>query len=147
MRNTTARGNITVGGNSLVVGGLIGQATKNTGNALQDIADSYYEGGLIRVDGAGAQDCSVGGLFGKTGNYYSLPGPEIVNCWSRAAGITVSKTGTGAINLGGFAGQVYGSRIENCFSASPLTLTESVESAPHVGGFIGDMPTRTGGAN
>jgi hypothetical protein len=50
----------------------------------------------------------------------------------------MSQAGTGAVALGGFAGMVYATKIESCFSASPLTLTNAPDAENiFVGGFIG----------
>jgi hypothetical protein len=159
VRNAAARGNVTAAGKNIYAAGLIGQAFAAESSTLQLVADSYYEGGFIRLDGNGSEltdNCYVGGLFGAVGNYDSTipanptnmrPGPEVTNCFSRAGGITVSYEGTnGYVHLGGFAGAVCATEIEGCYSESPLTLIEEDKGATftNVGGFIGDMRNYTG---
>jgi hypothetical protein len=152
MRNAAARGNIAAGGGPLYVGGLIRQVYYSSGAARPLIEDSYYAAGTIRVDDRShgtTITCHIGGLFGIAGDYYAyLPGPEIRNCWSRAAGITVSKLGSSSVDLGGFAGSVYAVAITDSFSESPLALTEAPEArGVHVGGFIADVSHREGITN
>jgi hypothetical protein len=127
-------------------GGLVGTLhgrTENfgdpepTGNPF--INDSYYESGSILVEAGNTSN--VGGAFGQLGYDYSYTwGGNITNCYSRAAGITVSKTGSGNLTMGGFAGIVYFSKLSGCYSIVPLTLREASEA--NVGGFIGQLDLR-----
>jgi hypothetical protein len=147
VRNAAARGTITAASDWVVVGGLIGETHAASASVTPPlIAASYYEGGSIKVDSSGGAGPTVGGLFGGIGSdaltHTNSVGSDIQSCWSRAAGITVSKAGTGGVSLGGFAGAVRDTTIEGCFSESPLTLTEAPEAGSiSAGGFIGNMYT------
>jgi hypothetical protein len=98
--------NCTITGNS-VVGALVGIKAGTLSNCYStgSVFGSFYVGGLV-------------------GN---VSDAVINNCYT-----TVSTTGTNAINVGGFAGNMeFGSTITNCYA------TGSVAGGANVGGLIG----------
>jgi hypothetical protein len=100
------------------------------------------------VECSSSGDDLVGGFVGQVGGSSITDGPEISGCFSWAAEIRLSQFGDVLTALGGFAGIVYATKFDNCYSESPLRIPDaSSATSLYAGGFIGYMIAYSGKEN
>jgi hypothetical protein len=127
------RGTKTTG--DTIIGGLFGELLYRDADAKTiTVSNSSYTGRIDVDNGTAAYTgiLRLGGFAGSITKYCGTEGS------SAAATITVSKSGGGAIYMGGFVGDCSGAELSNSHAAGSLTLLSApTASEMNIGGFAG----------
>ena len=135
------------GSGYVFLGGVAGIIEGQSNDNRVEIKNTVYTNGEISFDISGTPGFTrIGGFVGCLLHY-----GVVENCHSRAKSVTcqITDTGTRAILIGGFAGQIQQANISDCSSSSPVIVPATHRSTGGVlaGGFSGYLGSSSGTAS
>jgi len=127
IRNVIVDGSLTINGSGEIYAGGIAGRNEST------ITNSVFQGN-ITVKHTGGNNVTMGGLFGSVSNN------NVADCEYLAGGvINLERTG-GPSSIGGFAGSIYRSSLNNCASRGLIKIVyQTGLDTIRAGGFTGEI--------